>query len=81
MPTSTITSKGQLTLPRQVREHLRVGPGDAVDFVIDANGEVRVRAGEVDVAELRGLLRQPGQRAVSIEEMDAAVRRAHKKRS
>lgn len=80
MPTATLTSKGQLTLPRKVREHLRVQTGDAVDFIIGSDGEVRVRAGEIDAADLKGLLRQPGRRPVTIEQMEAAIRRAHKGR-
>ncbi len=81
MPTSTLTSKGQLTLPKKIREHLRVRAGDVIDFVIEAGGEVRVRAGDVDVSHLRGLFREPGRRAVSVEEMDAAIRRAHRRRA
>ena len=80
MPASTLTSKGQITLPKAIREHLRVGTGDAIDFIVGADGEVRVRAGDVDVSELKGLLRQPGRRAVSVEEMDMAIRRAHRAR-
>lgn len=75
MPTATVTSKGQVTLPRRIREALRVRPGDRIDFVLAENGEVRVRAGEVDVSELRGLLRRPGRRPVSLETMDEAIAR------
>jgi len=75
MPTATVTSKGQVTLPRRIREALRVRPGDRIDFVLAENGEVRVRAGEVDVSELRGLLRRPGRRPVSLEAMDEAIAR------
>lgn len=77
MPTATLTSKGQITLPRRVREHLRVQVGDTVDFVIGSDGEVRVRSGDVDVSQLKGLLRQPGRRPVTIQDMNAAIRRAH----
>jgi AbrB family looped-hinge helix DNA binding protein len=80
MPSSTLTSKGQITLPKAIRDHLRVGTGDAIDFVVGADGEVRVRAGDVDVSELKGLLRRPGRRAVSVEAMDEAIRRAHRGR-
>lgn len=75
MPTATVTSKGQVTLPRRIREALRVRPGDRIDFVLAENGEVRVRAGEVDVSELRGLLRRPGRRPVSLEAIDEAIAR------
>ena len=73
MPAATLTSKGQLTLPKAVREHLKVATGDAVDFVIGADGEVRVRAGDVDVRELQGFLHKPGRRPVMLEQMDEAV--------
>ena len=76
MPSATLTSKGQITLPKKVREQLRVHPGDAVDFVIGRDGEIRVTAGQVDVSELKGLLHRPGRKAVSLARMDAAIRRA-----
>lgn len=76
MPTATLTSKGQITLPKKVREHLRVRAGDAVDFVISADGEIRVRAGSADVSSLRGLLHRPGRRPVSVEQVDKAIRKA-----
>lgn len=73
MPAATLTSKGQLTLPKKVRDHLKVAAGDAVDFVIGGDGEVRVRAGDVDVRDLRGLLHKPGRRPVTLEQMDEAI--------
>jgi AbrB family looped-hinge helix DNA binding protein len=80
MPAATLTSKGQLTLPKPVREHLKVSTGDAVDFIIGADGEVRVRAGDVDVRDLRGLLHRPGRRVVTLEQMDEAIVRARGRR-
>ncbi|MBN8510056.1 MAG: AbrB/MazE/SpoVT family DNA-binding domain-containing protein [Burkholderiales bacterium] len=38
----TLTSKSQVTVPKAIRDHLRVAPGDAVDFRIVADGSVRV---------------------------------------
>ena len=76
MPTATLTSKGQITLPKDVRQQLRVHTGDTVEFLIGADGEIRVRAGSVDVSALRGLLHRPGRRAVSIEGMDEVIRKA-----
>lgn len=75
MPSATVTSKGQVTIPRKVREALRVRPGDRIDFVLGEDGEVRVRAAEVDVSELRGLLRRPGRRPVTLEAMEEAIAR------
>lgn len=75
MPTATLTSKGQVTLPKQVREVLRIKAGDQVDFILDAEGEVRVRAGRFDVRDLKGLLQRPGRKPVSLEAMDEAIAR------
>ncbi len=75
MPTATVTSKGQVTLPKQVREVLRIKAGDQVDFILDAEGEVRVRAGRFDVRDLKGLLHRPGRKPVSLEAMDEAIAR------
>lgn len=76
MPAATLTSKGQLTLPKAVRDHLRVHPGDTVDFVFEEDGAVRVRAGHYDARDLQGLLRKPGRKPVTLETMDAAIRAA-----
>ena len=76
MPAATLTSKGQLTLPKAIRDRLRVRPGDTVDFVVDDEGEIYVRAGRIDVRELRGLLRRPGRRPVTLGQMDDAIRTA-----
>ncbi len=43
MPMSTLTTKYQATIPRQVREVLQLTAGDRVEFVLDATGGVRVR--------------------------------------
>jgi AbrB family looped-hinge helix DNA binding protein len=80
MPTATVTSKGQVTLPKRVREMLRVEAGDQVDFVVDRNGRVVVQAAHADVSELKGLLQRHGRRAVTLDEMQAAIERQHAKR-
>lgn len=80
MPTATITSKGQLTLPKAIRDRLHVNPGDTVEFVIEDSGQIHVRAGSVDVRDLRGLLRRPGRQPVTLEAMDKAIRTARARR-
>jgi AbrB family looped-hinge helix DNA binding protein len=76
MPTATVTSKGQLTLPKRVREVLKVDAGDVVDFVLEPDGSVTVRAGRYDVADLQGILKKPARKPVSIAAMDQAIARA-----
>lgn len=77
MPTATVTSKGQVTIPKAVREVLRIDAGDQVDFIVTDRGDVIVRGVSLDVRELRGLLKRSGRRAVTVEEMNAAVLRQH----
>jgi antitoxin PrlF len=74
MATATLTSKGQITIPAEVRRGLGVDVGDRVEFVELAPGQYLLVASTHDVRELKGIVPRPG-RAVSIEEMNAAVRR------
>jgi antitoxin PrlF len=76
MPSATLTSKGQITLPKAVRQRLRVHTGDSVEFVIEADGEIRVRAGSTDVTALRGLLHHAGRKPVSVQRMNDVIRKA-----
>lgn len=74
MPRTTVTSKGQVTIPLAVREHLSVYPGDQVDFRIEDGGVVRVRKVGGSPMDLAGILARPGEPAVSGEEMERAIR-------
>ena len=75
MPTSTMTSRGQTVIPKAIREHLGLHPGDGIDFVVGDDGGVLVRPAVEDVRRLKGLLHRPRRRAVSIHEMNQAIRR------
>ena len=73
MTIATLTSKGQTTIPKQVREHLKLSPGDKLDFVIEAEGRVVIRPAKLDVRALKGLLKRRDGKVLSIEEMNAAI--------
>ncbi|MEO5740716.1 MAG: AbrB/MazE/SpoVT family DNA-binding domain-containing protein [Vicinamibacterales bacterium] len=73
MPTATLTTKGQVTIPKEVREHLGVDTGDRLSFVVQEDGTVIVKPITRHVRELSGLLHRPEQRAVSITEMDKSI--------
>lgn len=75
MSVSHLTSKGQTTIPKRVREHLHLSPGDKIDFVIESDGRVVLKPATIDVGELEGILHRPGAPAVTLEEMGAAVRK------
>lgn len=74
MPSSTVTSKGQLTLPKEVRERLGVRQGDRVEFRTDRSGRVWVEPATQDLMRLRGMF-GPVERARTQDELDEAIRR------
>jgi antitoxin PrlF len=73
MAVSTLTSKGQTTIPKEIRDRLGLAPGDKLDFVVEGDGRVVLRPATVDVRALRGLLRRKGAKPVPLEEMDRAI--------
>jgi AbrB family looped-hinge helix DNA binding protein len=75
MPRSTITSKGQITLPKAVRDALDVSSGDQVSFLIREDGTVLVEAASVDLLGLKGSVKS-SVRGVTVENMKDAVRRS-----
>jgi AbrB family looped-hinge helix DNA binding protein len=75
MSVSMITIKGQTTIPKKIRDHLKIQPGDKIDFIIDNNGKVVLEPATLDVKELEGILHKPGMKIVSVEDMNKAVRK------
>lgn len=75
MASSTVTSKWQMVIPKPVREHLGVHPGDQLDFVLQSDGTVLVRPAVLDVRQLKGILARPGQKPISVRQMNQAIRR------
>jgi antitoxin PrlF len=76
---SKITSKGQITVPKAVRETLALKPGDRMSFIIHDDGTVTVEAETIDLPSLRGVLKSNG-RHVTVEQMNEDVRRAAARR-
>jgi antitoxin PrlF len=68
---STISSNGRITVPKAIRDHLNLKPGDRVKFFVHPDGHV-VLLPTLPVSALRGLLRPLG-RPATIEEMDKAI--------
>jgi len=69
---TTLTSKGQLTLPKTIRTQLDLHPGDRLDFVIRENGVIEVVPLKQPSSKLRGILPKPA-KAVSIDKMNEAI--------
>lgn len=73
MAAATLTSKGQITIPQEVRRRLNLDAGDRVEFVELPDGDFVIRPAVQDVRMLKGMLRRPA-KPVSLDDMRAAVR-------
>jgi AbrB family looped-hinge helix DNA binding protein len=69
---SAITVKGQATIPKAIREYLRLKPGDRVKFFVHPDGSV-VLLPKLSAAALRGIIKSRRRRPVTIEEMTEAA--------
>ena len=75
MPIATMTSKGQITIPKAVRDALRLRPGTRVDFVQEPDGRVVLRPLTHRLLDLVGTIKYDGP-PVTLEEMNDAIARA-----
>lgn len=73
---ATITAKGQVTVPKPIRDRLKLKPGDRVDFVLDSRDEVRVVPVTASVRQLKGMVPRP-RKPVTLEQMDDAIAKAY----
>ena len=60
---SALTSKGQTTIPKEIRDRLNLRPGDRLTFTLMPDGTVQMRAKNKSVMEVAGLLRRRGGKA------------------
>ena len=72
MATATLTGKGQITIPIEVRQALRLDAGDRVEFVEVEQGRFEIVPATRSVKVLKGMFGKP-KRTVSIDEMNAAI--------
>lgn len=77
MPTATVTSKGQVTIPKKIRDKLKLRSGDRLDFTEENQGRIIIRKASISVEELEGILHRPGGKAVSVQAMHKAIRRRY----
>ena len=77
-----MTSKGQLTVPKPIRDRLKLKTGDKVAFELQADGSVKLRVRNLSFRDVFGMLASEttSRRPLSIEEMDAGVAKAIKKK-
>jgi antitoxin PrlF len=72
MPSATVTSKGQITIPQAVRSALGVSFGDRIDFIEVEKGQFMIVPATCSIKELKGFIRK-GAKPVPIEEMSGAA--------
>ena len=73
MSLATITSKGQVTIPKDVRESLKLHAGDKIEILVTANGEAIIRPVSKKVDEMFCKLHKPGRKAMSVDSMNNAI--------
>ncbi len=73
MPTATLTSKGQITIPAQVRAALGLDAGDKIDFVEIENGQFAIRPRTASIRDLEGCIPKLDY-VPTIEQIKAAIR-------
>ncbi len=78
MALATITTKGQITIPKSVRDSLMLSTGDQIEFIVTAKREALIRPISKKVDEVFGILHKPGRKTVSVEEMDIKIRQRMK---
>lgn len=77
---ATITSKGQVTLPKPIRDRLHLEAGDKIDFLLDDDGCLRVEPVTASVTQLKGMVPKPGA-PITLGQMDEAISLAAGRRS
>ena len=76
MPYATLTSKGQITVPKEVRNRFQLQTGDRLEFVWIGE-ELRIRPASKKVSEVFGKYHRKGQPTLSTEQMNEVIRQHH----
>jgi antitoxin PrlF len=74
MALATLTTKGQITIPKIIRDSLKLNTGDKIEIIITEDREAIIRPVSKKVDDIFCKLRKPGRKAVSLETMDDAIK-------
>ncbi len=78
MAVATLTSKGQITLPKSIRDRLGLKPGDKIAFRERTDGTIVVEpereTEKIDLMRLQGILK-PRRRGITLADMEEAIRK------
>lgn len=78
MTLATLTTKGQVTIPKDIRDSLKLHTGDKIEIIVTENREAVIRPVSKKVDDIFCKLHRPGQKAASLDEIDNAVRKRMK---
>lgn len=78
MAIATLTTKGQVTIPKNIRESLKLHSGDKIEIIVTENQEAIMRPISKKVDDLFGKLHKKGRKSVTLEAMDAAINKRMK---
>ena len=74
MALATLTTKGQVTIPKQIRETLKLRTGDKIEIIVTKDREALIRPMSKKVDDIFRKLYQPGRKTVSVESMNDAIK-------
>jgi len=74
MALATLTTKGQVTIPKEIRESLKLQTGDKIEIIATEKGEAIIRPISIKVDDIFCKLHNPARKAVSLEDIDDAIR-------
>jgi len=78
MATATVTSKGQITIPKEVRDTLLINAGDRLEFILIDKKEALIRPVSKKVDEVFGRLFEKRRKTVTVDQMNEAIRKKTK---
>lgn len=70
---ATLTSKGQITLPKEIRDRLGLDAGTLLDFAVLPDNTITARAVKADAKRVRGILASPHSEPLTVEQMDEKI--------
>jgi antitoxin PrlF len=80
MPFSTMTSKGQITIPNSIRKRFHLRAGNRLEFRVTKEGDIKLSPVSLTVDDLLGMLKRPGKNAHSVQAMNAALAKRFRER-
>ena len=76
MSQAKVSSKGQITIPAEIRHELQIKPGDTINFLRTVHGDYLIQRHTGSIMDLKGILKRMGyviERTVTLEEMDEGI--------